>query len=508
MFKRFFRTILYLFAAGALALPVAGCNGSGGGGGNADFGEVVIGLTDAQGDFVTYEVDVTSITLTRDDGLTVETVPRATRVDFAQYTELTELFTVATVPRGTYTQVSLTLDYTNANVQVEVDGAPVPATIWSEEGVPLRAKTVVMELDNRRFLKVKHHVPSHLILDFDLAASHEVDLTDPAAPIVIVRPFLLADVNPDVDHKHRLRGVLTEVNPEAQLFHVRVLPFHHHDGHFGTFPVKTNADTHYEVDGVAYVGDDGLAALDALPARAPVVAFGQVNRAHRHMRASHVRAGSSVLWIGRQAVSGTVAAREGDLLTVHEAEIIFGDGRRGRVPVAHVQVGPDTRVTRANTDERLLDKDDISIGQRITAIGHLLPTLALDGTEIAAPTSPEAYDSHPVYVSIIPILDAKDGHVRLRLSGLSGKVVAVGPGTLTVALVTMNGHPQEVLDFTGTGFIPEEDADPAAYEIDAPALTLDRLMPGDPVHVRGHVTRFGSAPPDFVAESVMVPDLE
>ena len=42
-------------------------------------GEVVIALTDAEGDFATYTVDVVSLTLTKANGAVVETLPVNTR---------------------------------------------------------------------------------------------------------------------------------------------------------------------------------------------------------------------------------------------------------------------------------------------------------------------------------------------------------------------------------------------------------------------------------------------
>ncbi|MGD8379136.1 MAG: hypothetical protein PVI56_05980, partial [Gammaproteobacteria bacterium] len=86
--------ILILFASLA-----TGCNGNGGaslsaGSGSTsnqcdsntpsttDCGQIYVGLTDADGDFLSYTVDVTSLTLKRADGTTVEALPHSTRVDF------------------------------------------------------------------------------------------------------------------------------------------------------------------------------------------------------------------------------------------------------------------------------------------------------------------------------------------------------------------------------------------------------------------------------------------
>ncbi len=83
-----------------LALALAGCGGGGGASsapapqppsGSAESGTVYVGLTDADGDFLSYAVDVQSLTLRRSDGTVVEALPVAPRVDFAQYVDLTEL---------------------------------------------------------------------------------------------------------------------------------------------------------------------------------------------------------------------------------------------------------------------------------------------------------------------------------------------------------------------------------------------------------------------------------
>ena len=70
----------------------------------------MIGLTDADGDFLSYSVDVVSLTLTKADGAIVETLPMRQRVDFADLVDLTELVTAATIPNGDYVGASIRLD--------------------------------------------------------------------------------------------------------------------------------------------------------------------------------------------------------------------------------------------------------------------------------------------------------------------------------------------------------------------------------------------------------------
>ena len=82
-------------AAAALTLLLIGCGGSGGSStpsgdamlpapGCADCGTVLLAVTDADGDFVSYSVDVLSVTLERTNGASVEILPGTTRIDFAQ----------------------------------------------------------------------------------------------------------------------------------------------------------------------------------------------------------------------------------------------------------------------------------------------------------------------------------------------------------------------------------------------------------------------------------------
>jgi hypothetical protein len=95
----------------------------------ATCGTLLVGLTDADGEFLSYSVDVVSLTLTKANGTVVQTLPTRQRVDFAGLVDLTELVTAATIPNGTYVSASIQLDYANADVSVEVNGAPVAATV-------------------------------------------------------------------------------------------------------------------------------------------------------------------------------------------------------------------------------------------------------------------------------------------------------------------------------------------------------------------------------------------
>ena len=82
-------------------------------------GTVLIGFTDADGDFLNYTVDVLSLTLETANGRTVEVMPRNTRVNFTDYVNVSELVAAAVVPPAVYVAGTIQLDYSDAEVLVE-----------------------------------------------------------------------------------------------------------------------------------------------------------------------------------------------------------------------------------------------------------------------------------------------------------------------------------------------------------------------------------------------------
>ena len=145
---------------------LAGCSGGGGDsspdtprsqqtcGSGSGCGPLIVTLTDADGDFLSYTVDVQALTLKRANGDVVAAAPTQTRVDLAQYVDLTEFLTAATVPIGSYVEGTLRLDYSNAEITVEQNGQPVAARVVDATGHPLGVVDVRVVLDNRSRLVV------------------------------------------------------------------------------------------------------------------------------------------------------------------------------------------------------------------------------------------------------------------------------------------------------------------------------------------------------------------
>ncbi len=492
----------------ALVLLIAGC---GGGSGSpiaqaindsatcdpndpataAECGTVLVSVTDAEGDFMSYSVDILSLTLQRQDGSTVETLPAATRVDFAQLVDLSEVLSAVTTAPGNIAGGSIRLDYTNAEVFVEAGGDIVPATVVNDAGQPLGVTDMEIRLDDNDRLIVTRGRVALLSVDFDLAASHVVDTTD-SPVLVTAQPYIVAEVEPVDEKETRLRGALLGVDLDASTYTVAVRPWHRRDGEHGEVVVNTTSETSYEIGDAMFEGQAGLEALAELPTRTVVVAFGTLNVAEREFTAEIVHAGRSVGGEDIDAVFGNVVARSGDQLTVKGAFAV----RRDRVARFHrtiiVNVGPETSVFKISNDALLTD-DAISVGQRIAAFGTIV------SPDVEPIDEAEAADA-PI---IVPILDATDGRVRLLVTHLHGRVTGVMSGQLNMALRGIDRLGIDHFNFSGTGMTPDLDANPADYEVATSTLPLANVQTDRIVKVMGFVTPFGMAPPDFEGRTVV-----
>ena len=335
-------------------------------------GTVLIGFTDADGDFLNYTVDVLSLTLETADGRTVAVMPRKTRVNFSDYVDLTELVSAAIVPPAIYVSGTISLDYDNAEIYVEESGAPKKAVV-TLNGAVLGQTDLKIMLSNRDQLNVAKRRAHLLQLDFDLAASHVVD-TDPTPATAASEQFIVAEVHPVDEKEIRVRGPLVAVNEAEMSYTIAVRPFHDRDGDFGRFTVNVTGETEFEVNGELHAGSEGLRALNAAGQGTPTVAKGTLSVAERSFTADLVLAGSSVPGHDMDAVVGNIIQRDGNFLTVRGATIIPRDAATDRRVHFHddvvVEVGPDTKVFKDGHRASDLSIGALSIGQRVTIRGN------------------------------------------------------------------------------------------------------------------------------------------
>ena len=441
-------------------------------------GTLIIGLTDADGDFLSYTVDVVSLLLEKADGTIIETLPNTTRIDFSQYVDLTEFVSAATVPPGTYIAGTIILDYSGAEVFVEADGAAKESTVVDADGVTLAQTELKIVLADGDQLFISRGRASLLTIDFDLDASHSVDIV-PTPAIATSEPFIVAEIDPIDSKDIRVRGLFVEANEAEMVYTVAIRPFYDRAGDFGRVQVHVSNDTEFEVNGVASMGAEGLAALNTAGHGTLTVAQGTLNVAAREFTANLVLAGSSVPGSDSDAVKGNVISRSGNEFVVRGGTVILNDERAFFRDDITVTVGPDTKVFKTTFDGELMI-DAISVGQNVTIRGEVT-----------------ARDESGLH------LDATAGVVRMNVTHLSGIVNTVMPGQLDIELHAIDRRRAPAFDFSGTGMSTDTDADPNNYEISTGNLVMPLQTTGKPVFVYGFPNAFGAAPPDFDGRTIV-----
>jgi hypothetical protein len=464
--RALFRLLTAFTLGAAVALGLYACKNS-----TDEEGVVDVGLTDAAGDFLSYTVDVTSLTLTKANGTVVETLPQRTRIDFAQVVDLTEFLTGATIPSGTYVSATLNLDYTNADIEVD-DGTGTPvavplANIRDSQGAQVTTMPMSVKFDNARQLVIARGIPALLDMDFNLAASNLVNMS---GPVVTVNPLLVADVNPDAPKPHRIRGPLDSVNTQAGSFTLILRPFNLLQGDHGRLTFFTDSNTTFEIDQTSFTGSAGLAALAAKPQLTATVAIGTLDLTTRRFIATEVLAGSSVPFGTSDVLTGNVTARIGNVLTVRGAELFRSDGTLSFQNTVSVTVANGTKVVKQAAVGGPFDISSISVGQRVTVFGILNGA----GTTMDA-------------------TNATSGLVRLLITQLNGTVNSVSGSTVAMTLARIDGRPISQFNFSGTGTTVGNDANPISYQVAAGALDLTGIVASTPLKVRGFVQPFGLA---------------
>jgi hypothetical protein len=397
-----------------LGLSISACGGgSGSNETNADSSgdtqsELLISLTDAEGDFLTYLVNVDSITLTRSNGATVEALPISTAVDFAQYVEVTELLSIATIPTGRYESAEITLNFTNAQITVQDEqGNPIVADAQDSNGDPLTTLAVSIDFEDHDGFTIRPGIPAQVTLDFDLDASNEI-VIDNGEATVTVHPIFLADTLLEEPKPFHLRGLLGSVAVDDNVFTINLRPFRMRTGHFGSARVHVTEQTRYEINQQFVPNEDGLNSLAALGAGNAVLTHGQWDRTNHRYTATHVFAGSSVPWHDSDMLRGTVISRSGNTVNIRGAIIELAEGHFVFNDTVTVNIGDETRVLVLPDMANEATIADISVGSSVSIIGEVTGENAMDATQ---------------------------GLIRVHLSSVAGSVAAAGPLT-----VDLEGH--------------------------------------------------------------------
>ena len=445
-------------------------------------GMVVMTITDAAGDFLSYKVNLVSLQLQKSDGTLVETLPATTTVDFSQLVDLSEILSARQLPAGDYVAAQVTVDFTNAIIMVD-DGTGTGFAVKpvDSSGAALGQLQLMVQLDNKSDLKINAATPSRIAFDFNLLASNMVDLT---AKTDTVSPTLVASVVPIDNKRIRVRGTISAVDTANSDYTVNVDPFHDHDGDkLSPLVIHTTDSTTFEINGKPLAGAAGLAQLATLPADSIAVAFGDVQASDQTFTATSVLAGSSAEGGGFDHIVGNVVARNGNLLTIHNARM---DDRSG----------DDDDFIATNATIKVAD------ATAVTAEGQSSSTPAHSIAEISVGSLIDAFGTVSKDNSGKVTLDATAGRVRLDVTQVQGALRASVTGNITLNLSAIDRQPISLFSFTGTGSVNGVDTDPTRYVVATGALDVSQLSVGELVVSLGFVNRFGAAPPDFKAVTI------
>lgn len=488
------RLWIYGFVA-ALAAALAGCSTSQ----NVTNGTpvVTVNAQAAQG-FSTYVVGISVYSLTRSDGY-ISYPAGYTAEEFAdltQRTDLTELLNAVGIPTGTYTSIVIGIDYSVPVVYLgsETTAATVENTAGTEDpGIVY----VTVKLDPTHPLVVGFNKSTPLALDFNLAASNQVNAT---TNVVVVRPFVEAATPSNDTEPVRARGLVVVSNPGQNNFIEDLRPFEDNVySTVGALTVNTTASTYFNIDGTVVMGTAGLTELNKVASNTPIEAYGtlgDMSTITPGFTATQVYAGTVVSNGEYEHVRGVVSAISGDNLSVIGSTYLYYEGYCESnlcftyYPTATVDLSASTVVTQDDVDVTAssLSPHSISVGSQIDAIG------------VGSTSSTN-----------VLTLDATAGLVRLQSTPAWGTLISGTSGSATLDLLSLGNTDFAVnstnFNFAGTGSSTAGDATAASYEVNTTAATTgadqSATTAGTLLRVDGFPTAVGTAPPDLNATDVI-----
>jgi hypothetical protein len=469
---------------------LAGCSTSN----NITYGTAVVTLSDVSGDFTSYIVAIDSITLTRSDGVVVQPLQTQETVDLAKLHDLNELVQAPAVPVGTYTTLTLSLDYTAANttITVDVNGVPTIAAPRDPSGNAMSIATLTVTFDPQNQLVINSGACTRLALDVNLAASNSIDLST-SPPTVTVRPFITATAAPADQTVTRARGIFVIAQPSSSDYIVNLRPFNDLVSALGALTVNTTSSTYFNINGVVYTGAAGLTAMQSLLINTPIAAYGTLGSFSTitpGFNATAVYAGTSLESPASDVLTGTVSAVSGNTLTVHGARYVprIGEGvLQIYYPDLPVTVGPATLVSEDGVAASGLSTQSISVGQLVTVSGQ---------GSISSSFLVTSLDATGQIANVPP------GQVRLQATPLWGTLNSGASGSMSLNVLSLGNFAPGALTFAGTGSTSANDAVATSYAVDTPGIDESATPAGTLLQAVGLVTPFASAPPDFTAGAV------
>jgi hypothetical protein len=491
--------LVALLGACAFGLIAAGCHHN-----NLDSGFGVawttLTTTDDAGQFTSYLVTIDSVVLVGKLNGAISAIAVPETVDFSKLTNLSELWATASVPVDTYTSAIITMDYTNAQISVMVNGAPVRVNVVDPSGVAPTTIAVTVNFDQSNQLILQPTFATsnalRLAINYDMTASNKVDLTT-SPPTLTVAPFMSIATTAADNKLIRVRGPLINSSIATGTYTVVVRPFYDEVNSLGIDTIFNDANTVYTFGGVTYVGAGGLNALSQASAGSTETAAfctfeptttpaAGVNAGSFH--SVYVIAGGTLEDFFTEGMEGDVIARSGNTLTIRGGTLTANAAQviQYEDEDSQVLLGPGTIVTADGVSTLgPLNYNSIAVGQHITARG--IYSLSSAGVTILDATG-SSVDT---------------GSVRLQTTELFGSLTSAASGSLQLNLQAIENYPVSVYNFAGNGVSAAQDPVAANFLVNTGALSLPTAAPGDPVWIDGYLAPFGAAPPDFLAASVL-----
>lgn len=464
---------LRLCCVGLVAL-FAGCGGND----IINYGTVVISVQDTSGQFLSYQVGIDSITLTRNDGIVVEPLSTPQTVDFTQITDIPELLGSPALPTGSYISVSITLDYTTPSIWAQSNGQPVELAPVDTTGQAMTAAIITVTFDPKNPLVINYQQSTRLAIDLDLAASSTINTSSQ----VVVQPFMYATPAAVDSTVMRARGLYVTQMSVTSGFIMNARPFIDQVSALGAETVNTTAQTYFNVNGNIYAGAAGLAALTTLPEDTLIVAYGtlgDLSGITPTFNATSVYAGLIVQSPLDDEITGVVSARSGNTLTIAGGTFFTTLGQTQYFPTSTVTLGSNTLVSVDGTAATGLTSDSVSVGQQVMIFGQS----TLSATDVLS-------------------TDATAGAVRLQPTRLWGTLNSATPGSASLNMLTLQNFDPAAFSFAGTGASAAQNANPAAYVVNTGTVDESGTAAGTVLQVDGLVSPFGTAPPDFTATAI------
>ena len=473
-------------------------------------GTPVITLTAQRGQFTSYIVTIDQINMTRLDGTVIELpVPNpsagGSRLDLAQQAGFVQLLEAPALQEGTYVSATFFLDYAGASVTIDDNGYSGATTlIDSSTNTTPATDTITVVFDPNNPLVIGNQTSSLINFNIDLEASNTINIPNGIPAVVTVHPIITATAAPVYQQPVFMRGLFVFADTNAGNFVMNTRPLHDLvNSTTGAVTVLPSAQTYYNIDGVTYVGAAGLAQLSALKAETASLQIaavgtttagnpiGNLTKDTPTFTATEVYAGSSLESTIQDHITGIVAGRSGDTITVNAASLADRIGDLGFTQSIPVTLAPTTIVSvdGVASPSPAPTIDTISIGQYIDVSGQVNPADASNNY-----LNPDG--------SLNPTgLDATNGQVRIKATTLWGTLNSATPGSATVNLNWIQSYEPSFYDFTGAG----TNTSATNYTINTGTtdLTADVNASTPPLfQFVGLTAPFGSGPPDFNAATI------